>query len=332
MIKNSKTLTALALSLAVSTAAPAQESPSNILFVLPGTTCLGNFPLFAAIEEGYFADEGIEIQVESLNGSASVIQTLAAGQAQFGTAGTAPVLRAWDRGERILYVANLKPGGSFSLIVPEESDAMTLEDLRGEVIGAATADGSEVGFLKSAFATFGMSEPEDYSIQIVGDGGPAVAGFLRGDISAFAASIADATIITRAGLPMRNITPEDAQYLFGNGLVTTQEFAEANPTIVEGVGRAYRRGVDLGVSDPDRVIDACEAHNPLEVEDREYAAAMLEVVNGVNVPLGDDQYGYMRPDHWERIEADIMAEGDYDGGSFELTEVYTNEFVPAYNQ
>jgi len=233
---------------------------------------------------------------------------------------------------RILYVANLKPGGSFSLIVPEDSDATSLEDLRGEVIGAATADGSEVGFLKSAFATFGMSEPEDYSIQIVGDGGPAVAGFLRGDISAFAASIADATIISRAGLPMRNITPEAAQYLFGNGLVTTEEFAEANPEIVESMGRAYRRGVDLGVSDPEQVIDACEKHNPLEVEERDYAAAMLEVVNAVNVPLGDDAYGYMRPESWERIEADVLAEGDYDGTSFELTDVYTNEFVPAYNQ
>lgn len=332
MNKRFSVCVAIATALAGTSAAPAQDAATRVLFVLPGTTCLGNFPIFAAIEEGYFADEGLEVQVESLNGSASVIQTLAAGQAQFGTAGTAPVLRAWDRGERILYVANLKPGGSFSVIVPDESGVTSLEDLHGQVIGAATADGSEVGFLKSAFATFGMSEPDDYRIQIVGDGGPAVAAFLRGDISAFAASIADATIISKAGLPMTNITPEDAQYLFGNGLVTTAAFAEANPEIVESMGRAYRRGVDLGVTDPIRVIEACERHNPLEVEDRDYAEAMLEVVNGVNVPLGDDQYGYMRPDHWERIEADVRDEGDYDGSAFELTEVYTNQFVPAYNQ
>jgi NitT/TauT family transport system substrate-binding protein len=321
---------------AVTAAAPAVNAQETaltpVLFVLPGTTCLGNFPLFAAQEQGYFADEGLEVQIESLNGSASVIQTLAAGQAQFGTAGTAPVLRAWDRGEEIIYVANLKPGGSFSIIVPAEDEITGLEDLRGKVIGAATADGSEVGFLKGAFATVGMSEPDDYTIQIVGDGGPAVAGFLRGDIDAFAASIADATIISRAGLEMVNITPEDAQYLFGNGLVTTADYAAANPEIVEGIGRAYRRGADLGVADPESVVAACQVHNPLEVEDVDYARAMLEVVNGVNVPLGEDMYDYMRPEHWERIEADIIAEGDYDGSGFDLTDVYTNDFVEAYNR
>lgn len=80
------------------------------------------------------------------------------------------------------------------------------------------------------------------------------------------------------------------------------------------------------------MLAACEKHNPLEVEDPDYAMAMPQVVNGVNVPKGDDAHGFMRPEFWEQIEADVAAEGDYSGATFELTDVYTNEFVPACNE
>lgn len=303
----------------------------EVIIATPGTTCLSNFPIFTALEEGYFEEEGFRVRTEALNGSASVVQALAAGQAQFGTPGAIPVLHAWDRGERLLYVANLKPGGSFALITPIDG-ASSLEDLRGGVIGAATADGNEVSFLTSAFAAFDMHQPDDYTVQIVGDGGPAVAAFLRGDIDAFAASIADAAIISNAGLEMQNITPEEAQYIFGNGLATTVAFASEHPEIVEGFGRSYRRGIDLGRENPERVLDNCVKYNPQELEDRDYAAAVLQVVIDSTVALGDDQFGYMRPDHWERLEADTLATGDYDGSSFELTDAYTNDFVAAFNQ
>lgn len=305
---------------------------TKVTIAMPGTTCLSNFPIYNGIEEGYFAEEGLEVSPQALNGSASVIQALVAGQAQFGTPGAIPVMHAWERGEKLLYVANLKPGGSFSLIAMSDDNITSLEQLRGGVIGAATADGNEVSFLKSAFATVGMEEGTDYTIQIVGDGGPAVAAFLRGDIDAFAASIADAAIISNAGLQMDSITPEAAQYIFGNGLATTVEFAEANPKAVEGFGRTYRRGVDLARVDPERVLDNCAKYNQQELEDRNYARAVLDVVIQSATPLGDDAWGYMRPENWERLEADTIAAGDYTGDSFELTDVYTNDFVAAFNE
>lgn len=305
---------------------------TQVTVAMPGTTCLANFAIYNGIEEGYFAEEGLDVRPQALNGSASVIQAMVAGQAQFGTPGAIPVMHAWDRGERLLYVANLKPGGSFALIAPTESNITSLEELRGGVIGAATADGNEVSFLKSAFATFGMEEGADYTVQIVGDGGPAVAAFMRGDIDAFAASVADAAIITNAGLQMDNITPEDAQYIFGNGLATTVEFAEANPEAVEGFGRTYRRGFDLALSDPERILDNCAKYNQQELEDRDYARAVLQSVIQSATPLGDDPWGYMRPENWERLEADTLAAGDYSGESFELTDVYTNDFVDAFNR
>ncbi len=131
---------------------------------------------------------------------------------------------------------------------------------------------------------------------------------------------------------MQNITPEAAQYIFGNGLATTVDFAEANPEIVEGFGRSYRRGIDLARENPERVLDNCVKYNPQELEDRNYAAAVLQVVIESTVALGDDQFGYMRPEHWEMLEADTIATGDYDGSSFELTDAYTNDFVAAFNE
>ena len=67
----------------------AAQDLTPITFVQPSPSAINSFPVFVAIGEGYFADEGLEVTVESINGSGPVLQALSAGQAQFGRPGPA---------------------------------------------------------------------------------------------------------------------------------------------------------------------------------------------------------------------------------------------------
>ena len=79
----------------------------EITFVQPSPSAINSFPIYVAIGEGYFADEGLDVRVESVNGSGPVLQALSADQAQFGRPGPAPVLSARARGVDVVFLYNM---------------------------------------------------------------------------------------------------------------------------------------------------------------------------------------------------------------------------------
>ncbi|MBL8655350.1 MAG: ABC transporter substrate-binding protein, partial [Alphaproteobacteria bacterium] len=76
----------------------AAAQAQNVTFVQPSPSAINSFPVFVAIGEGYYREEGLNVRVESINGSGPVLQALSAGQAQFGRPGPGPVLAARARG------------------------------------------------------------------------------------------------------------------------------------------------------------------------------------------------------------------------------------------
>lgn len=189
----------------------------TITFVQPSASAINSFPVFIAIGEGYFAEEGLDVQVETVNGSGAVLQALAAGQGDFGRPGPGPVLTARSRGVDAVFIYNSAARANFGIMVKEDSPYQTPADLAGQVVGTGTADGAEVGFARNVFSGADLTPGDDYTLMTVGDGGPATAAFLRNEIAAYSASTADAAILGQRGLALRDITPAQYARFFGNG-------------------------------------------------------------------------------------------------------------------
>ena len=114
---------ALGLALAALTAggAAAQGAMKNVTYVQPNPSAINSFQVYVAIGEGYFSEEGLNVRVESVDGSAPVLQALAAGQAQIGRPGPAPVLNARARGVDVVFIYNALPKSSFGIMVKRDS-------------------------------------------------------------------------------------------------------------------------------------------------------------------------------------------------------------------
>lgn len=318
------------------TAAPtiAQEL-EKITFVQPSPSAINSFPVFVAIGEGYFEEEGLEVTVEAINGSSAVLQALAAGQAHFGRPGPAPVLAARGRGVDAVFIYNVAARTNFGIVVQEDSKFASIEDLKGMTIGTGTADGAEVGFARNVLTGSGLTEKTDYEFLTVGDGGPATAAFTRGDIVAYSASVADAAILTQRGLPVRDITPSEYQRFFGNGLATMGDTIRDNPELVEKFGRAFARGHAFALDDANRetVLAHLKAGNPQEGEDAAFASALFDAVRAKTVPVDDSKgLGYQPPEIWAEWQESLVAGGDLAGPLDDLNAAYTNDFVPIWNK
>jgi NitT/TauT family transport system substrate-binding protein len=323
------------LALAAATLPAQGQEPREITFVQPSPSAINSFPIYVAIGEGYFEDEGLKVNVESVNGSSAVLQALTSDQAQFGRPGPGPVLNARARGVDVVFIYNQMPKSSFGIVVKEESSYQTPADLKGQVIGVGTADGAEVSFARGVLNSLGMAENEDYTFLTVGDGGPATAAFTRGDIEAYAASTADAAILNQRGLAVRDITPEEFLSFFGNGYVTMRSTIEQDPELVEGFGRAIVRAQNFAMEEANReaVLAHLKAGMPQESEDPEFAEALFEAVLAKTIPLDlSNGWGYQDPAHWERWHQSVVETGDLEQPLPDLEAAYTNEFVPAWNE
>lgn len=322
--------------LALSSGAPMAQEPVALTIVVPNPSALNNFPLHNAIGEGYFEQEGLTVTVEAVNGSASVLQALASGQAQIGNPGPGPVLAARERGEEIVFIYNQYPNSIFGLVVPEESPIKGPAELKDQTIGVGTADGAEVGFTRAIMAASGLMENKGYQFLSIGDGGTAAAAILGKEVAAYAAAASDAAIIQARGIPLREITPSGFLSYFGNGWAVTQAYLDENESVIERFGRALVKGTRFGL-DPannEKTLAHAAAANPQEGEDTALATLLLEAAQTRINPqeqMRGNGYGFQPPEHWQLWHEAQVETGALKAPLADLTAAYTNKFVAGWN-
>lgn len=335
MIKRRLLLAATSALLALPMALPAAaQDKVTLTLALPSPGGLGYFALYNAMANGYFEEEGIVMNPQSVNGSAQVIQALLAGQAQLGHPGPGPTLVARQNGADIVYIYNYFTRSQFNLVTTGDRPYQTPEDLRGKTIGVGTSDGAEVAFVRAIFDDAGMKEGTDYTFITVGEGGMAVAGFMQNAIDAYASDTAGVATLQLRGVDLKILTPDRFKGFFGNGYVVTREFLDQNPDVLERFGRALVKGAKFGLdtANEEKTLENARMGNPQQLEDMDYARSLMKVYYNLTAPLDPSKgFGYQDPANWKQWEETLVKAGDLKAPLPDLTAAYSNDFVAAWN-
>lgn len=289
------------------------------------------YPLFVAEDRGYFAEEGLTVSVEALDGSGAIMQAILSGQAEVGLPSPGPFLQGVNEGADLVSVYTLFQSNVFALVTLPDSGITTLADLDGETIGVGTIDGGEVPFVRAMLAQEAGLEEGDYELLAVGDGGTAAVALEGGDVVAYAAAFPDVAILKLKGLDVVDLISEDFASFFDSLVVMQRGFVEENPEIVEGFGRAIARATQWGFDNPDQVIDITSQEFPEEAEDVALTQAFLEETISLFElpPEADGQFGYAVPEFVDRYVRFLVEQGELD--EMPDTSVFVNDFVAAYN-
>ena len=299
----------------------------SITVLLPNPSAINVFNLCVAMGEGYLADEGIDANVEAVDGSGAVLQAMVAEQAQIGLPGPGPVLNAINAGEDVRMFYNSFSQSLFGLVVPADSAINSIEDLRGQTIGVGTAEGAEVSYAKGILSDAGLEEDTDYTMLAVGDGGLAVAAFERGDIAVYSAAVSDMAIIEARGIPLREITPPKFLAFFGNGFAATGKYMDENPEIIQGFTNALLKANAWALDNKAGTLEHCNEVNPEEGMDTELASALYDAITPRAQPTGSDPVGFFPVAGWEAWEQTLVDSGELPGPIADLSTAYNNEFV-----
>lgn len=142
---------------------------------------LGYGHLWAGWRQGFFAREGLDVEVVYIRGTAPAVQALVAGSINVGLVANDGPIAAVEQGMDLAMVA---AGSKTTHMIMGGKNYKSYEDLRGTTIGSSTLTSGTAFLLKKILKTKGLEFPRDYRLLAVGGTGPSFAALAAGQVSA----------------------------------------------------------------------------------------------------------------------------------------------------
>jgi NitT/TauT family transport system substrate-binding protein len=242
------------------------REPDRVTFLTGFGTFGREAYAYVALEKGYFAEEGIEVDIQPGGGTIPNITQTVEGDVDFALADFTGVLLAYANQEVPLdftVVAGVLQQTVFSIIALAESGITTPRDLEGKTI--ADAPGSFGPLLFPAYADLAGIDvdlveidnshaPPQLPALLAGGTVDGIGQFLLGKPTIEAAAEGREAVV----LPFSDVLRD----LYGISLITKSSLAEENPDLVQRFTRALLRGLEDAVADPEEAGRILELHEP----------------------------------------------------------------------
>ena len=235
--------------------------------------------LYVADKKGYFAQEGLKVDIRALAGPAEtdrVFENVAAGKTEFSLAGLA-LVRAQARGQPLVAIANivkLSPGVLFARV---DTGIRTPADLAGKRVGVKNETWRLL--IGQLLAKFDLSMADVVEVPAGFDMQP----FLDGEVDVWAGFIQDEPVRARmAGLEIVTLPMHEyGMRTVAKSIYTSRALLESDPDLAVGFLRASVRGWRWAVENPAAAIDLMLEMFPGMASEREFHLASFRA----SIPL-----------------------------------------------
>lgn len=258
--------TALAAAAAIVVTASHAAAQTNVSFALDWKFEGPAAAYFAAIDNGHFAEAGLEVEIAPGQGSLDAIPKVATGAFPFGFADINSLVKFLDQNPdapvRAVMMVYDKP--PFSIVGRVSRGVSTPADLEGRILGAPPPDGAWAQF--PAFATAAGIDADAITVEPVGfpTREPMLAEGRVDAVAGFSFSVF--LNLVRLGVPEEDISvmlmADHGLALYGNAIVVNTDFAAANPDVVTGFLAAVAQGWRDVIADPAGGAEMVIARNP----------------------------------------------------------------------
>ncbi|GGF99846.1 ABC transporter substrate-binding protein [Rhizobium wenxiniae] len=239
-----------------------------------------------AVDKGYFKEEGLNVTIDTGNGSVEAIPRVATGTYQMGFGDINSLIKFLDEdpSQKVKAAMMIYERPTFA-VVGRKSLGVTTDpkSLEGKKLGAPPPDGAFAQW--KAFKQ--VAKIDDSKITIESIGFPVREPMLaKGDVDAVfgfafsvilnlkAQGIADDDIATI-------LMAEHGLNLYGNSVLVNTDFAKENPEAVKGFMKALAKGFAAAVANPKEGVDAVLKRN--ETLNPDIEIQRLNMANAMNI-------------------------------------------------
>jgi len=308
------------------------QAATDIRFTLDWRFEGPSAPFLMALEKGYFADEGLNVTIDSGNGSAGAVVRVATNSYDMGFADFSALTETTSKNPDtevtgIYMVYNAMPAAVFVL---KDSGIEKPADLKGKTLGAPVFDGGRKAW--PSFARHNGLAVTDVEWQSVE---PAIRETLlaRGELDGITGFYFTSLLNLEArGVDPDNIValkyPDYGVEFYGNTIIARNELLEENPEAVKGFLRAFNKALKETIADPEAAIKYVKQRDGLIKEDLELRRLKLALnTNVITEETRTEGLGAVTDERMERALEDMIASYDL-APSAQLKTLFDSSYLP----
>lgn len=251
MLKNVTRAMVVASTLAGSSIATAADKVVYQLDWLPGGD---KAPVYVGIQQGFFAEEDLDVFIASGRGSTDAITKIATGQSDIGSADIGALMAAKAQDDvpvsAVFTIFNQAPHAFFTL---STSDIQTITDIEGKQVATSPFTSSNA-FLPLVLQENGMAA--DAVSLTKSDPGALGPMLITGNAEAIIAWVTNVALFqaqaAEAGKEIRVLPWSDAGLeLYSSSLVASDSFLEERPEVAKRFMRAFVKSLAFTHENPE---------------------------------------------------------------------------------
>lgn len=186
---------------------------------------------YYAFEKGIFKANGLDVDLQSINGGAQTSAALLANGIQIGQFGGAEALSANAGGADLVLVGNLAPVYPYKLYA--QKAIKTVADLKGKKVAISNAGGSSDIATRAALKANGLDPDKDVIIVAVGSHANRTAALLAGSVDAGVDDPPEDAELVKAGLNMIIDIASAKLPAANTGIIVQRAYLNANKATIQ---------------------------------------------------------------------------------------------------
>jgi ABC-type nitrate/sulfonate/bicarbonate transport system substrate-binding protein len=161
--------------------AGASAGPTKLL-VIYSANSIDQVPAWVSLDGGYFAKNGLDVDLQYVAGGTKTIGALLAGESQISIQGGNEAMSAVSNGADLVLIAGLLPVYAFKL--EAQPGINSVEDLKGKKLGVSTIGGTADIALRTFLRKHNLDPDKDVTIIATGDPTTSQAALRSGAVQA----------------------------------------------------------------------------------------------------------------------------------------------------
>lgn len=301
---------------------PAELTP--VKFRLDWVPGAQHSPFYLAKEKGYYADEGIDLEIIVGSGSSDSVKQLGSDAVEVALVDALVLVQSIEQDVPVQSVAAYYQRSPITLMSPESDPVDDPQDLLGDVtLGSKTGSATYQGLI--AFLASNDIRQEDINLAEIGFG---VQPLLVGQVDAMMGFTMNEPIEAEDnGMPIHELLIADyGVNAYGLTIAANNTFAEEQSDVLGAFLRASLLGMQDAANEPQAAIDAvANAVDEVNVE-RELQVLDKTVPFWSSDATEDNGYGWQTTDQWQGT-VDTALTLELIQNAIQPEDIYTNGYL-----